>query len=102
MPWIDACSDAIDAEEAIRFDHGGRILAIYRNHKDKYFCTDGVCTHEDVPLAGGLVIENTIACPKLGSVFDFTTGEVVTPPPACDNLRTYPTRVENGRVMVDI
>lgn len=38
---------------------------------------------------------------KHASVFDFTTGEVETPP-ACDDLRTYKTKVENGRVMVEI
>ena len=47
MPWIDACAaDDIDAEEAKRFDHGGRTFAIFRNDADEYFCTDGLCTHE--------------------------------------------------------
>lgn len=102
MPWVDACSTAdIDAETAIRFDHDTRTFAIYRNHEDAYFCTDGLCTHEEVHLCDGLVMENTIECPKHASIFDFTTGEVETPP-ACNNLCTYPTRVESGRVMVDI
>ena len=102
MPWVDACSTAdIDAETAIRFDHDARTFAIYRNHEDAYFCTDGLCTHENVHLCDGLVMENTIECPKHASIFDFTTGEVETPP-ACNNLCTYPTRVEGGRVKVDI
>lgn len=102
MPWIDACAtDAIDAEDVIRFDHGGRTFAIYRNHEDGYFCTDGLCTHEDIHLCDGLVVENTIECPKHSSIFDFTTGVVETPP-ACNNLRTYSTRVEAGRVLIEI
>ena len=102
MAWIDACStDDIDAEDVIRFDHGGRTFAIYRNHEDGYFCTDGLCTHEDIHLADGLVMENTIECPKHSSIFDFTTGEVETPP-ACNNLHCYKTKVESGRVLVDI
>jgi 3-phenylpropionate/trans-cinnamate dioxygenase ferredoxin component len=102
MPWIDACSTTdIDAEDVIRFDHGSRTFAIYRNHEDAYFCTDGLCTHEEIHLAGGLVMENTIECPKHASIFDFTTGEVETPP-ACNNLRCYATRVEGDRVLVDI
>ena len=100
--WIDACStDDIDAEAAIRFDYGGRTFAVFRNDTDEYFCTDGLCTHENVQLAGGLVIENTIECPKHSSIFDFTTGEVETPP-ACEDLRTYPTKVENGRVFIEV
>lgn len=102
MAWIDACStDDIDAEDVIRFDHGGRTFAIYRNHEDGYFCTDGLCTHEDIHLADGLVMENTIECPKHSSIFDFTTGEVETPP-ACNNLHCFKTKVEGGRVLVDI
>lgn len=102
MAWIDACStDDIDAEDVIRFDHGGRTFAIYRNHQDGYFCTDGLCTHEDIHLADGLVMENTIECPKHSSIFDFTTGEVETPP-ACNNLHCYKTKVEAGRVLVDL
>ncbi len=102
MPWIDACSaDGLDAEEAIRFDQGGRTFSIFRNDRDEYFCTDGLCTHEEVHLADGLVMENTVECPKHASIFDFTTGEVETPP-ACANLRTYPTKLENGRVMIEI
>lgn len=103
MPdWIDACAaDDIEAEEGRRFDHGGRTFAIFRNDADEYFCTDGLCTHEEVHLADGLVMENTVECPKHASIFDFTNGEVETPP-ACENLHTYPCKVEDGRVMVEI
>ena len=102
MPWIDACStDDIDAEDVRRFDHGGRTFIIVRNHEDAYYCSDGMCTHENVHLCDGLVVENTIECPKHSSIFNVTNGEVETPP-ACENLRTYPTRVENGRVLVNL
>lgn len=102
MPWIDACAtDDIDAEDVRRFDHGGRTFIIVRNHEDAYFCTDGMCTHEDVHLCDGLVVEDTIECPKHSSIFNVTNGEVETPP-ACENLRTYPTRVEGGRVLVSL
>jgi len=102
MPWIDACAATdIPPEEALRFDHGKQTFAIFRNHKDEYFCTDGLCTHEDVHLADGLVMENTIECPKHASIFDFTTGVVETPP-ACNNLRCYATKIENGRIWVEV
>ena len=56
--WIDAgAADDIEEEELIRFDHGGRTFAIYRSPDDEFFCTDGLCTHEKVHLAGGLVME---------------------------------------------
>lgn len=100
--WIDACAAGdIAPEEAIRFDHGSRTFVILRDHQDGYHCIDGLCTHEAVHLADGLVVEATIECPKHSSIFDCRTGEVETPP-ACENLRTYPTRLENGRVFVQL
>ena len=102
MHWITTCSAAdIDAEEGLRFDHVGRTFAIFRNDKDEYFCVDGLCTHEEIHLADGLVVENTVECPKHSSIFDFTTGEVETPP-ACEDLRTYRTKVEDGWVWIEI
>jgi len=102
MPWTDVCAaDAIGAEEVIRFDHDGRTFIVARNHEDQVFCIDGLCSHEDVHLADGLVIENSIECPKHSSLFDLRTGEVETPP-ACEDLRTYPTRITGGRVEVEV
>lgn len=100
--WIGACAaDDIDAEEVIRFDHGDRTFAIFRSPDDAYFCTDGLCTHEAVHLADGLVMDHTVECSKHAGMFDYRTGEVETPP-ACEDLRTYPVKIENGRVWVAI
>jgi len=100
--WTDVCAvEDIDAEDVIRFDNGDRTFIIVRDHEDNYYCTDGLCTHEDIHLSDGLVVERTIECPKHSSIFDVSTGEVDTPP-ACEDLRTYATRIVNGRVLVQI
>jgi len=100
--WIDACAvEDIDEEDVIRFDHGPRTFIIVRDDNNNYYCVDGLCTHEDVHLVDGLVMETTIECPKHSSVFDVRTGAVETPP-ACEDLNTFATKVENGRVYVDI
>lgn len=102
MAWIDAGNvDEIEIEEAKRFDQGGRTFAIFRNDDGDFFCTDGLCTHEEVHLADGLVMGNTVECPKHASIFDFVSGEVETPP-ACDNLKTYAVKIEDGRIKIDI
>jgi MocE subfamily Rieske [2Fe-2S] domain protein len=63
--WVEVCAtDAIDEEDVIRFDHGKRTFAIFRSPDDRYFATDGLCTHEQVHLADGLVIGSMIECPK--------------------------------------
>lgn len=103
MPqWIDACAtDDIEEEDLIRFDHGGRTFAIYRSPEGEFFCTDGLCTHEQVHLADGLVIGHLVECPKHNGQFDYRSGEARRAP-VCDNLATYPVRVEAGRVLIGI
>lgn len=100
--WVDACATGdIELEDLIRFDHGSRTFAIYRSPDDRYFATDGLCTHEKVHLADGLVMDTEIECPKHNGRFDYTTGEALGAP-VCVDLRTYPVRVEGGRVFVDV
>lgn len=101
MSWTIVCTkDEIGLEDVRRFDLGSRSFAIYRSPEDVVYATDGLCTHESVHLADGLVIENTIECPKHNGVFDYTTGQAKGAP-VCVNLRTYPVKVENGMVMIE-
>lgn len=100
--WIDACAvDDIEEEDLIRFDHDGRTFAIYRSPEDAFYATDGLCTHEQVHLADGLVMDHIIECPKHNGRFDYRTG-AARGAPACVNLKTYPVQVKNDRVLIDI
>jgi 3-phenylpropionate/trans-cinnamate dioxygenase ferredoxin subunit len=100
--WIAVCAAAdIDPEDVIRFDHQGRTFAIYRSPDDNYFATDGYCTHERTHLAGGLVMDDTIECPKHNGVFNYKTGAALGAP-VCIDLRTYPVKVENGTVYLQV
>lgn len=102
MPWINACAtDEIDEEDVIRFDHANASYALYHSPDGEFFCTAGFCTHEKVHLADGLVMDYLIECPKHNGQFDYRTGEARRAP-VCVNLRTYPVKVEAGRVMVDL
>ncbi len=100
MPWIDATATYdIEEEDVIRWDYGDQTYAIYHGADGAFYCTAGLCTHEQVHLADGLVMDNEIECPKHNGVFDYRTGEALRAP-ACDALKTYETKVENGRVLV--
>jgi len=98
--WIDAgAADSIEREDVKGFEHGGHSYALYRTDNDKYYATDGLCTHESVELADGFVMGTTIECPMHNGRFDFTTGEAKGAP-ACVNLVTYPVKLESGRIYV--
>jgi 3-phenylpropionate/trans-cinnamate dioxygenase ferredoxin subunit len=100
--WIEACStDAVDAEDVIRFDHGGRTFAIYRSPENTFHATDGLCTHEKIHLADGLVMDNIIECPKHNGRFDYKTGAAMGAP-VCVNLKTYPVKVDGSKVLIDL
>ena len=104
MPgWVDACAaDDIEIEDLIRYDHSdGRTFAVYRSPDDEFYCTDGLCTHEQVHLEDGLVQGDMIECPMHNGVFDYKTGRAKRAP-VCVDLNTYPTRIEGGRVLIEI
>lgn len=100
--WIETCAvDDIDEEDVIRFDHGDRTFAVYRTDKGEFYATDGYCTHEKFHLADGLVMGTQIECPKHNGRLDFKTGEPKRAP-ICEKIKTYPVRVEAGKVFIKI
>ncbi len=100
--WIDACAtDDIDEEDVIRFDHGGQTYALYHAPEGTFHATAGLCTHEQVHLCDGLVMGHVIECPKHNGQFDYRTGEARRAP-VCVNLKTFPVKVDAGRVLIGI
>ncbi len=98
--WIDACAlSDIEPEDVRRFDHEGRTFALYRTEDDAVYATDGLCTHEQVHLADGLVMGNIIECPKHNGRFDLRTG-AARGAPVCIDLKTYPAKVVGGRILI--
>ena len=88
----------IEDEDVKRFDHDGRTYAIYRV-AGNVFATDGLCTHEQVHLCDGLVMEHVIECPMHNGRFDIRDGRALGAP-ACVDLKTYPAKIENGIVFM--
>jgi 3-phenylpropionate/trans-cinnamate dioxygenase ferredoxin component len=74
------------------FNCGGELLAI----EDR-------CTHDDGPLCLGNWDEEecTVICPRHGASFDLKTGRALSLP-AYLPARTFPVRVEDGNVVVDV
>lgn len=100
--WIAVCDvDEIDEEDVVRFDHEGQAYAIYRSPEGSFHATDGLCTHERAHLSDGLVMGDIIECPKHNGRFNYKTGEAKRAPARVD-LRTYPVRVEGGRVFLKL
>jgi 3-phenylpropionate/trans-cinnamate dioxygenase ferredoxin component len=60
-----------------------------------------ICTHQGCNLNPSRLEGDEIECECHGSVFDVTTGEVISPP-AQDPLPVYPVREEDGNVQIQV
>jgi MocE subfamily Rieske [2Fe-2S] domain protein len=90
----------IPAGEALQVDIEGQVCALVRVNDDVY-CVADICTHEHAHLSEGFVEGYEIECPLHGSIFDVRSGEVKSLP-ATEDLKTYPVKVENGEVHVEV
>ncbi|MEW5701633.1 MAG: non-heme iron oxygenase ferredoxin subunit [Candidatus Zixiibacteriota bacterium] len=90
----------IPSDSARVFTVRGRRLALC--HVDgTIYAVDDTCTHDGGPLGEGRLDNHAIECPRHGARFDVRTGAVVQMP-AVFPIRTYPTRIENGEIAVDL
>jgi 3-phenylpropionate/trans-cinnamate dioxygenase ferredoxin subunit len=100
--WVRVCLvEDIDREDVIRFDYQDRTFAVYRTPDGTPYATDGLCTHENVHLADGLVMGDQIECPKHNGRFNLCTGKALRAP-VCVNLNTWPARIAGAHIEIEI
>ncbi len=100
MPWIDAiATDDVEEGDVVRWDFQDETFVIIHGEDGRFYCTAGRCTHQQVHLSGGFVIDNAIECPRHNGVFDYRSGKALRAP-ACIDLATFETKVEGARVFV--
>jgi len=100
--WAAVCESAqLGRADVVRFDHGQKTFALYRNDEDKLFATDGVCTHGNTHLSDGLIFGNVIECAKHNGRFNLVDGSPARAP-ICRGLATYPVEVRGTRIYVNI
>jgi len=102
MALVKACKTSdLKPGGAMRLNHKPPI-AVYRLN-DGFYATDDTCTHAEASLAAGDVDleECAVECPYHGSFFDIKTGHVLSLP-ASKPLKTYPVKVVNDEVFVEV
>lgn len=97
--WVDVAAETeLKPGQMKRVRVGGRRLLL-ANAEGTHYCVDEMCSHEDYSLYLGCVKERTIKCSLHGSYFDLETGRPLCDP-ADSPIRTYPVKLEDGRVWV--
>jgi len=100
--WVKVCSAAeLRRADIIRFDHGQKTYALYRNGEDQLYATDGVCTHGNTHLSDGLIVANMIECPKHNGRFNLLDGSPVRAP-ICRGLATYPIEERGEQIYINV
>jgi MocE subfamily Rieske [2Fe-2S] domain protein len=100
--WVDVCAASqLNRADVLRFDHGQKTFALYRDEENRLYATDGVCTHGNTHLSEGLVVKKMIECSKHNGRFNLIDGSPARAP-ICRGLATYPLEERGDRIYVNI
>ncbi len=88
---------------------GGRSIAVFRT-SEGIFAVSNTCLHNAYPIDDGVVDDGCVTCPWHGWVFELATGSQVLHSYTEDGLPlwhrpgllTYPVRIADGDVMVEV
>jgi naphthalene 1,2-dioxygenase ferredoxin component len=99
--WVDAlASDDLPTDDVIGVAVAGRDIAIFAVDGEVY-ATDNLCTHGRARLCDGFLDGHEIECPLHQGKFDVRNGQP-TCAPVSQALKSYPVRIEGGRVFLQI
>ena len=99
LTTVTAVDDLGDRELAA-FPVTGKRIAIAKAG-DAFYAFGDTCTHQGCSLAQGKLDGTTVTCPCHGSEFDVTTREVLRGP-AREPVQSYPVRIEDGLLRVEV
>ena len=100
-PWHKvAALDDVEEGGTLAVEAAGESICLYRIG-GRVYATQDRCTHEEASLAGGYIEGDCIECPLHQAVFHIPTGSV-RQPPATDDLRVFPVKVEGRDISVQV
>jgi 3-phenylpropionate/trans-cinnamate dioxygenase ferredoxin component len=99
--WVTVAAEGdVPDGQVVPVRAGEVFLAIVRRGDDLHALDDS-CTHEECPLSDGILTDTELTCFCHGSVFDVRTGEALVGP-ALASVATYPVRVHEGSIQVEL
>jgi len=99
--WQDLIAlEDLEPDDVTPVALGNLRLAVY-DAEDGLYVTAGLCTHAGAPLCDGYFDGYVIECPLHQGGFDIRDGRAMYAP-VTRALKTYPVRVVNGRVQVNV
>ena len=90
----------LDLETPFALRVGGEQVCVVRL-EDGLFAINDVCSHEYALLSDGYYEDGKLECPLHQACFEIRTGRALNEP-ADKPVATYPTKVEDGVVFVEV
>ncbi len=99
--WIYIASKVdVPEDDVMGIDINAKSIALYQVDGE-IFATDNICTHGNARLCDGFLEGHEIECPLHQGKFDIRNGKAMCAP-LTEDIRTYPVKIEGGRVFVEI
>lgn len=99
--WYDAGAlETFADEEASAVTVANETIAVFRL-ADEVFALHDECTHGAARLSEGFVLDGCVECPLHQGLFDIRTGKPMCPPVE-QAVRTYPVRIHDGRIQIQV
>jgi 3-phenylpropionate/trans-cinnamate dioxygenase ferredoxin subunit len=100
---IDVCPAEELPAGTMRLVPAGAVTVGVYNCNGSFYAIEDRCSHDDGPLCEGDwdPEERVVTCPRHGSNFDLRTGEPLSLP-AFEPVETFPVRVDDGMVKVEV
>ena len=101
MSWYEVLPvSALNDKQMKVIEVSGKRISVVKVGSD-FFAFDDTCTHYQCSLSQGFIEGTTVECPCHGALFDIKSGNVLRLP-ATVAINTYPVKVENGIVFVEV
>ena len=93
--WLD-----IGSEEEFEANERKTVRdAVIFKHQGQLFACENRCPHMGYPMNKGTIRDGVLTCAWHKWEFDMDSGGCLRG--ACDDLRTYPVKIEAGRVLIE-
>jgi nitrite reductase (NADH) small subunit len=100
--WVRiTCVDSIPLREGRAVQIAGHDIAVF-NLGDRFLAVENKCPHRGGPLADGIVSGGNVVCPLHAWKVDLASGEVTNRLTPLECVKTFPARVENGVISLEI
>lgn len=99
--WIQAANENEIADGQWKEIESDDFLLLLIRYNGTYYAIENVCTHDGGTLSDGTLESDEIVCPRHGARFCIKTGEV-TAPPAYEDIQSFPVKIENGHVWIEV